>query len=151
MVSRNLALMQFSNFIVKYSLIFNLIGIWKSKNMNTEHFISKFIQIARNQQLTSDNVNECLENTCIEFVEWCMIVHLKLDFKNYGDNISLVVVGLLNGNNPQQWFKSIQNWKGKYDDNNSYLRKFDNIIQEDQDNDYGSDGSSCKFDFTDLK
>ena len=52
--------------------------------MNTEHFISKFIQIARNQQLTqdNDNVNECLKNTCKEFVEWCMIVHLKLDFKN---------------------------------------------------------------------
>ena len=122
--------------------------------MNTDHFISKFIQIARNQQLTqdNDNVNECLKNTCKEFVEWCMIVHLKLDFKNYGDNISLIVVGLFNGNNPQQWFKSIQNWKGKYEDNFLYLKGFDNIIQEkDREDDYGSDSSSCKFDFTDLK
>ena len=120
--------------------------------MNTDHFISKFIQIARNQQLTQDNVNECLKNTCKEFVEWCMIVHLKLDFKNYGDNISLIVVGLFNGNNAQQWFKSIQNWKGKYDDNFSYLGGFDNKIQEkDLEDDYRSDSSSCKFDFTDLK
>jgi|SRR2546421_8462447 len=119
--------------------------------MNTEHFISKFIQIARNQQLTPNNVKECLKNTCKEFVEWCMIVHLKLDFKDYGDNISLIVIGLLNGNNPQQWFKSIQNWKGKYDDSNSCLRGFDNLFLEDQEDDYGSDNSSCKFDFTHLK
>jgi hypothetical protein len=94
-------------------------------------------------------------NTCKEFVKWCMIVHLKLDFKNFGDNISLIVVGLLNGNNPQQWFKSIQNWKGKYDYNVSYLRGFDSIVQEeDREDDYGSesdgDSSSCKFDFTEL-
>ncbi len=105
-------------------------------------FISKFILIAKNQHLTPDNVNECLKNTCKEFVEWCMIDHLKLNFKDYGDNISLIVVGLLNGNNPHQWFKSIQNWKGKID-NFSY---FDNIIQE-EDWEVGSN-SSCKFDFT---
>ena len=105
--------------------------------MNTEQFISKFIQIARNQHLTPDNVNKCIKNTCKEFVEWCMITHLKSEFKNYGDNISLIVVGLLNGNNPHQWFKSIQNW--------------DIIIQEeDKEIDYGSD-NSCVFDFTDLK
>jgi hypothetical protein len=117
--------------------------------LNTEHFISKFIQIARNQQL--DNVNECLKNTCEEFVKWCMIDHLKLDYKNYGDNISLIVVGLLNGNNPQQWFKSIQSWKGKYDDNDLYLRGINNTIEEEsQKDDYGSDSSSCIMDFTDL-
>lgn|SRR5438105_13730520 len=115
--------------------------------MNTEHFISKFIQIARNQHLTPDNVNKCIKNTCKEFVEWCMITHLKHDFKNYGDNISLIVVGLLNGNNPYQWFKSIQNWKGKIDN----FLYFDNITQEeDGEVDYGSD-SSCIFDFTNLK
>jgi hypothetical protein len=77
-----------------------------------------------------------------------MIDHLKLD---YGDNISLIVVGLLNGNNPQQWFQSIQNWKGKYDKYYSCLSEFDNIIQENHKYDYGSDSSSCKFDFTDIK
>ena len=80
-------------------------------------------------------------NTCKEFVEWCMIDHLRLEIKNYGDNISLIVVGLLNNeNNLQQWFKSIQNWKEKYDDNFIYY----------QEDDCGSDSSSCKFDFTDL-
>ena len=119
--------------------------------MNTDHFISKFIQIARNQQLTQDNVNECLKNTCKEFVEWCMIVHLKLDFKNYGDNIALIAIGLLNGDSQQQWFDKIKNWKGKYDDNNAYLRGVnDTIPEESPDEDYGSDTSSCKFDFTDL-
>src|SRR5688572_614425 len=101
------------------------------KDLNTEHFISKFIQIAKNQYLTPDNAYECLKNTCIEFVKWCMIDHLKLDFKNYGDNIALIVVGLLNGNNPHQWFKDIQGWKGKYDDNNSYLRGYQDTNQDE--------------------
>ena len=115
--------------------------------MDTEHFISKFLLIAKEQQL--QDPTDCLKKTCEEFVKWCMIDHLKLDFKNYGDNIALIAIGLLKGDDHDKlrWFKAIQGWKGKYDDN-PYLRGIDDTIPEEQEDGYGSDSSSCKFDFT---
>ena len=114
--------------------------------MTSEHFISKFIQIAKKQ--TSTNVGECLKATCKEFVKWCTIDHLKFDFKNHGDNASLIAIGLLHGQTKQQWFQDIQKWKGKYDDDPLILKDINDLIQEEDDIDYVSDSESCTIDFT---
>ena len=42
-----------------------------------------------------------------------MIDHLKLEFKNYGDNIALIAIGILDGKeekDKKEWFKEIQQW-----------------------------------------
>lgn len=117
--------------------------------MDTEHFISKFLLIAKEQQL--QDPTECLKKTCEEFVKWCMIDHLKLDFKNYGDNIALIAIGILEGQDEgakRRWFDKIRSWNGKYGVNNQYLRGInDTIIEESQGDDYRSDSSSCKFEY----
>ncbi|RIA85963.1 phosphatase 2C-like domain-containing protein [Glomus cerebriforme] len=126
-------------------------GIWENdRGLRSDHFLSKFIQIAKKQ--TSPDVDECLKETCKELVRWCMIDHLKLDFKNYGDNIALIAIGLLNGQTKQEWFRDIKEWKGVYEDSNLILRDIDDTVQEDdnEDMDYGSDSESCKIDFTQL-
>ncbi|CAI2169099.1 10276_t:CDS:2, partial [Funneliformis geosporum] len=101
-------------------------GIWgNDKGMASEHFISKFIQIAKKQ--TSTNIDECLKETCKEFVKWCIMDHLKLEFKNHGDNASLIAIGLLNGQTKQQWFQDIQKWKGKYENDELILKDINDL------------------------
>ncbi|GBB84742.1 hypothetical protein RclHR1_11300011 [Rhizophagus clarus] len=123
-------------------------GIWKNdKGLLSDHYISKFIEIAKKQ--TSQNGEVCLEITCKEFVRWCMIDQLKLGYKNHGDNISLIAIGVLNGKSKKEWFRDIKNWKGKY--GNSDLISMDphDAVQ----NDYYdfSDSEDCKIDFIKLK
>ena len=123
------------------------------KGLTSEHFISKFIQIARNQTPNLFNVNDCLKDTCKEFVKWCMIDLLKLDFKNYGDNISLIAVGLLKGKDDRdklQWFQDIQQWKGKYEDNIVLRGISDTIPEETQEETDFGDSDDCQIDFTQL-
>jgi len=101
----------------------------------------------------SPNADVCLKETCKEFVKWCMIDQLKLEYKNYGDNIALIAVGLLNGETKEEWFRDIKNWKGTYEDSNLILRDVNDIVQEEDEDDgidYGSDSESCKIDFTQL-
>ncbi|CAG8560228.1 6649_t:CDS:2 [Funneliformis mosseae] len=128
-------------------------GIWGNDiGMESEHFISKFIQIARKQ--TSTDVDDCLKETCKEFIKWCIMDHLKLEFKNHGDNASLIAIGLLNGQTKQQWFQDIQKWKGTYDNDDLILK---DLVQNDDDGDgdqedsnYVSDSESCTIDFTQI-
>jgi hypothetical protein len=108
------------------------------------------LQIAKKQE--SPNVDDCLKETCKDFVKWCMIDQLKLEYKNYGDNIAIIAIGILNGKSKEEWFRDIKNWKGKYEENNLILRDVNNTVQEEvnEEIDYGSDSESCKIDFTQL-
>jgi hypothetical protein len=117
--------------------------------LSSEHYVSKFIQIAKKQN--SPNADVCLKETCKEFVKWCMIDQLKLEYKNYGDNIALIAIGILYGKSKEEWFRDIKNWKGTYEDSN-ILRDTNDAIQEEDNEeiDYGSDSESCKIDFTQL-
>ncbi|RGB34769.1 phosphatase 2C-like domain-containing protein [Rhizophagus diaphanus] len=126
-------------------------GIWENeKGLKSEHYISKFLQIAKKQD--SPNADECLKETCKEFVRWCMIAQLKFEYRNYGDNIALIAIGILNGKSKEEWFRDIKNWKGIYEDNNLISKDIDDAIQEEdsEEIDYGSDSESCKIDFTQL-
>ena len=117
--------------------------------MGSEHYVSKFIQIAKRQNST--NADECLKETCKEFVKWCMIDQLKLEHRAYGDNIALIAIGLLNGKTKEDWFKDIKSWKGKLEDNN-LIRDADDAVEEETNNgiEYGSDSENFKIDFTQL-
>lgn len=81
-----------------------------------------------------------------------MIAQLKFEYKNYGDNIALIAIGILNGKSKEEWFRDIKNWKGIYEDNNLISKNIDDTIQEEdsEEIDYGSDSESCKIDFTQL-
>ncbi|GBB84744.1 hypothetical protein RclHR1_11310001 [Rhizophagus clarus] len=128
-------------------------GIWENeKGLVSDHYISKFIQIAKKQD--SPNADKCLEETCKEFVKWCMIGQLKFEYRNNGDNIALIAIGILNGKSKEEWFRDIKNWKGKCEDSNLILKDINDTIQDDveevDDIDYGSDSEDCKIDFTQL-